>query len=335
MQRFTKNLGAMLSSDFELHLVTTNSEDLPSNTKDYFRIYGTKYSDTTAGETKALYSYLNNTSPDVVTQITKPPKHGLIVGALGEYFGVPTVYRLSGDRFGAYKVRMQWEEPFYFGYNNLIGRVPLELADYYIALGQHGKQTLTNRGVPEERIATLPPTIDSEKFQSDVPPVELPSVPDERRVVLFVGRLIRLKGIRTLESVIPDLVDRQQDLHFVLVGEPVDRLEIPQKYNNHVSVVGTVPPVEMPQYYSLADVLVHPSLTEGLPLVLIEALLSEVPVVARSVGDIPDITQNTFNNEAELKELLRDIDEIPLDNGDKFALNHMSLQYEKFYSEFD
>lgn len=334
MQRFTRNLGNMLTSDFDLHLITTNDESLPEETRNSFDIYGSEYPDTTRGEIKAIYSYLKNNSPDVVTQVTKPPKHGLIASALGKQFDVPTVYRLSGDRFGAYKVRPTLQKPIYFGYNNIFGRVPLQLSDYYISLGNSGRQSLVNRGVPEDRITILPPAIDSTKFQPDLAPVDLRSVPDDRQVVLFVGRLIRLKGVETLESIIPDVVDQRPDLHFVFVGDPDETLDVPSAYRDHITIVGAVPPDQMPHYYSLADVLVHPSLTEGVPLVLIEALLSEVPVIARSVGDIPDITQNTFQNESELKALLDRIGNLPLDDGYRFSIRELSKDYIQFYSRF-
>jgi glycosyltransferase involved in cell wall biosynthesis len=325
----------MLTSDFELHLVTTSAEDLFSETRTMFDLYGTEHPDTTAGEVKSLYNYLKNNSPDVVSQITRPPKHGTIVSTLGKKFSVPTVYRLSGDRFGAYSVRTGWEKVTHYGYNNIFGRIPVELSNRYITLGQNGKHSLINKGVSQNRITILPPAVDGAKFRSDVSPVNMPSVPSDRHVVLFVGRLIRLKGIRTLESVIPSVVDRQPDLHFVLVGEPTENLYVPEEYRDHVTVIGAVPPDEMPRYYALADILLHPSLTEGLPLVLIESLLSEVPIIAREVGDISDITDNTFTNDEEAKRLLCNFKKIPLDSGAKFDVNNLATDYKRFYALFE
>jgi glycosyltransferase involved in cell wall biosynthesis len=119
------------------------------------------------------------------------------------------------------------------------------------------------------------------------------------------------------------------------VGEPTHKPRLPEEYRDHVTVIGAVPPEQMPRYYALADVLLHPSLTEGLPLVLIESLLSEVPVIAREVGDIPDVTDNTFADNEELKKLLCNIEEIPLDDGTRFDLNNLATDYKGFYATFE
>jgi len=57
----------------------------------------------------------------------------------------------------------------------------------------------------------------------------------------------------------------------------------------NVMFLGSVPSADMPRYYALADLVILPSLSEGLPNVLLEASASAKPVIATDVGGISDI----------------------------------------------
>jgi glycosyltransferase involved in cell wall biosynthesis len=53
--------------------------------------------------------------------------------------------------------------------------------------------------------------------------------------------------------------------------------------------------LEIPKYLSASDIFVLPSVSEGLPVVILEALASGIPVVASRVGGIPDILTDGCN----------------------------------------
>lgn len=65
--------------------------------------------------------------------------------------------------------------------------------------------------------------------------------------------------------------------------------------NENVAIMKGSPHSEIPKYMSAADVFVLPSISEGLPLVILEALATGVPVVASRVGGIPDVVINEYN----------------------------------------
>ena len=52
---------------------------------------------------------------------------------------------------------------------------------------------------------------------------------------------------------------------------------------------------EIPEYMAAADLFVLPSLSEGLPIAMLEALATGVPVVASRVGGIPEVLIHEFN----------------------------------------
>lgn len=64
---------------------------------------------------------------------------------------------------------------------------------------------------------------------------------------------------------------------------------------HHIKILETSHHSEIPKYLSAADVFVLPSISEGLGLVILEALATGVPVVASRVGGIPDVLINEYN----------------------------------------
>jgi teichuronic acid biosynthesis glycosyltransferase TuaC len=110
----------------------------------------------------------------------------------------------------------------------------------------------------------------------------------DRFVVLFVGRLVREKGVRELVSAVLDLGD---PFLVVLVGSGPEAgfAADDRRAAGRLRYVGARPHDEVIRYMSAADVLVLPSYSEGLPTVLIEAGSIGLPVIASAVGGIPDL----------------------------------------------
>ena len=117
------------------------------------------------------------------------------------------------------------------------------------------------------------------------------------KIVMFVGRLTKSKGLDVLMEAFRNLADRN-DAVLVLVGDGPERLALAEKarakqIENRVFFVGKRTDVE--RLLGLADVFVLPSLYEGFPITLLEAMAARRAIVATRVGAVPVIVKNSVN----------------------------------------
>lgn len=332
VQQTILGISEILSKQYNLDLVTTASSMLPPEVENRYNIFGAEYNSTFRGSYAALDSYLEDNEPIALSYIIRPPTTGTIAALLAKRHGVPFIYRHSGETFRDYTLFQGYSSARLFGLKNIIGRIPLKLADKYIVLGPAGKYQLKNLGIPLSEIHVLPPPIDTDRFKK--PGSEIPvDIPDSTSVVLYVGRKSRLKGIESFERIIPAVIDKRPDIRFLFVGAG-KTISVPDRYQSHVFEVGKVNPTHIPKYFQRADVLVHPSLTEGFGRVLVEALATETPILVRAVGDMPSITSNTFVTEDEMVSHICNYESLYINDAERFTAKNLQAPYFGLFEQF-
>lgn len=108
-------------------------------------------------------------------------------------------------------------------------------------------------------------------------------------VVLFVGRLSRVKGVDTLLSAIEALEgDVRKSTRFVFIGDGPMRKDVEAAARGmpEIKIVGAVPHSSVFPFFTHADAYVLPSHSEGLPISLLEAMASGLPSIVSNVGGI-------------------------------------------------
>jgi glycosyltransferase involved in cell wall biosynthesis len=116
--------------------------------------------------------------------------------------------------------------------------------------------------------------------------------------LLFVGSIIETKGIRDLIEAIPYVVANFPDTQLLVVGEGNLKNEMIQltkklKIENNVTFKGSLPNNELPRYYASVDIFTLPSLSEGYPLVVMEALSSGTICVVSDIAIFKEIHKKT------------------------------------------
>jgi glycosyltransferase involved in cell wall biosynthesis len=122
--------------------------------------------------------------------------------------------------------------------------------------------------------------------------------PDHRRFCLLsVGRLHRVKNYCFLIRACAALRDQGLDFICWIVGEGPDRPALENQImasglEGRVYLIGHVPRTDLPGYYRYADLVVMTSKTEGIPVVLMEAMAHEKLVLAPNITGIPELVEH-------------------------------------------
>jgi glycosyltransferase involved in cell wall biosynthesis len=181
---------------------------------------------------------------------------------------------------------------------NRIDRLALRGADRVVAVSGSMRELLVRHGVAEERIQVIHNAVDSLETAPARPAAEVRSglgLGREQRIVGVVGRLSREKGQRVFLRALETVVRRLPGLTALVIGDGPDRgfLEEFSRRNGlagHVLFLGYQERVA--DFYQLLELLVLPSLSEGLPNSVLEAMSFGIPVLATSVGGVPEVIRN-------------------------------------------
>ncbi len=119
-------------------------------------------------------------------------------------------------------------------------------------------------------------------------------IPVSRPSLVWVGRMVPVKGLDVLLESCALLRDRGVDYHLYLVGDGPLRRQLMARteahcLSAHITFVGPKLHEELPDWYRAADLTLLPSRSEGLPNVLRESLACGTPFVASDVGGIHQI----------------------------------------------
>ena len=200
--------------------------------------------------------------------------HGTI---LQGYFGkIQTVFFILLQRFAACFI------------DQIICLSRLEISQYLEEkIGSPGKYTFIYNGIDVESTARR--RTDSLTMRK-----ELGIEPDDF-VGISVGRLVPVKGYDYLIETIRLLKPNIPNIRLLFVGDGSERKALEKQAEgagllNHVKFLGLRRNV--PEILSCADVFVLSSLNEGFGLVLVEAMTMRLPIVATSVGGVPEVVED-------------------------------------------
>jgi len=142
--------------------------------------------------------------------------------------------------------------------------------------------------------------------------------------VLTVGRLVGGKGFALLLDAVHALAARGRDVALTVVGDGPSRGHLHAQaarlgLGDRVEWVGALGQDEIRERYASADVFCLPSFAEGVPVVLMEAMAMEIPVVATRIAGIPELIEDGVSGllvtPARVDELADALDRLAGDPG--------------------
>ena len=246
------------------------------------------------------------------------PQAGFVATYAGNYLNVPSIVSARGNDLerAIFDPSRAAHILYALEHASAVTTNANELANKAIAL------------VPGLQVTVIPNGIDAEHFKplprnnalAESLNLIKEQVNETPRVIGFAGELRAKKGLRPLLSAYAQ-VNKKNPAKLLIVGDVragEDRQFFEEFKLSHPSaqiiVTGFVSPNDLPAYYSLMDVFVQPSLRDGLPNALLEAMACEKPVIGTPVGGIVDAITDcengklvSTNNAEELADAIHEL----------------------------
>ncbi len=161
-----------------------------------------------------------------------------------------------------------------------------------VAVSEGVREYLLRAGVQPNKIDMIRNGIDLRVFEHASPVVKEELGWNSFLLVGLVGRLSEEKGVDVFLASAVDVLSQLPDAKFVVVGDGPDRVKLDALVDelgirSSVHMLGRRD--DMPAVYASLDLMVSSSRREGLPMAILEAMASRLPVVATAVGGVPTI----------------------------------------------
>jgi glycosyltransferase involved in cell wall biosynthesis len=177
-------------------------------------------------------------------------------------------------------------------YEASCGKFIFRRSDHITVVSNAVAEHVRSTGIDSKPLTVIPNGVDAQLFH----PTPTPS--NTGKVVLFVGRLVSNKGPEVLVRAAPTILSKHSNARFVMVGDgPMMKSLMTDSRHNGSSAafqfLGTRH--DVPELMRQATVFVRPSKLEGMPLTVLEAMASGLPVVATPAGGTRELVQEGVN----------------------------------------
>jgi glycosyltransferase involved in cell wall biosynthesis len=180
-----------------------------------------------------------------------------------------------------------------------IGYLRKFITPHYIAVTRMEIPLIKDLGVDDDHVHFIPHGVNLDIFK----PVDSSNLKkalgiEGSKIILYVGRIAKGKGVDILVKILADLRREKMDVKLVIVGNDAGYLPIVKSLinnlhlNEHVFLIGFVNKLDLAKYYSMADLVIYPSRQEIFGLVLVEAMACGKPVIGSDIMGPSEIIVN-------------------------------------------
>jgi glycosyltransferase involved in cell wall biosynthesis len=171
-------------------------------------------------------------------------------------------------------------------YTNTISTATFHIADHIICYTDTEKKNIERLGIDNKKISVIHNGVDTNYF-TPFPVFK----PEGRKQIVWVGRYVPGKGVDYLIEAFSIVRKKIPETHLTLVGDGPEKaaiMEMIRKMDlqSSVTLVPYLDNAELPMLYRQSDVFVLPSIMEGVPRTLLEAMACGIPFV---ITDLPHL----------------------------------------------
>ncbi|MFX1487141.1 MAG: glycosyltransferase family 4 protein [Promethearchaeota archaeon] len=243
--------------------------------------------------------------------------------AVSKMMNVPFVYTVQGIGTRTDHLFVNAVAEFYdWTIERLIARV----ASRAILLSKSLVSRTRKVGIEDSRSVVIPSGVDLDHFNPRRPEVKKRAavlrnelgISSNNIVIGYVGRLVPAKGLSYLILALKHIEREHPDIVLLIIGDGPEKANLERMAKDlKIKTVFAGWQSDTAPYYAIMGIFVLPSLFEGLPLVILEAMAMGKPVVATNVGGTADLIANRKNGflvpvrdheriASALKELIED-----------------------------
>jgi len=244
-----------------------------------------------------LYRIVRSNDVDVIHALSDFSTHTASAAAVSAMTNVPFVYTIQSI---GWKTNNLVSDALMELYEWSIARAIARKADKVILLSERLMPRAKKLNVKDNKIVVVPPGVDCNYFDPERPETKDRSAElrrkldlGEDKIIGYVGRLFQGKGIHYLVSAMKEMKDEHSDVTLLIIGDGPERGNLERMTTTAgIKTLFAGWQSDVLPYYSLMDVFVLPSLFEGVPNVLLEAMAMGKPIVATNVGGNADLVED-------------------------------------------
>ncbi len=248
-----------------------------------------------------IYRHVLQREIDIIHALMDYSTNTAVASLVSKKTGVPFVYNVQGmgTRTGRFVVDVLAEF-----YDWTIERFISGNSKKLIILSRSLISRTRKLGVEDSRVAVIPSGVDPLWYDPGRPDVKRKAdqlradfgIDSDHVVIGFVGRLVPAKGLSHLLVATKKIQAEFPNVVLLIVGDGPQKTQL-QRMAKELNLRTTFTGYQndTPPYYALMDVFILPSLFEGLPGVVLEAMAMEKAVIATNVGGTADLVVNGEN----------------------------------------
>ncbi len=238
--------------------------------------------------------FIKKETPEIIHAFFVVPS-GVVAYVLYKRYKIPYIVYLGGsdvpgvdkDRYG---IIYNIITPFI--------KIIWNTAMYTIAASE-GLKEYAQKVDTKQRFTVIPNGVDLSRFKPQANKKKKDTVKETIKL-LAIGRLIPRKGFQYLLQALPEVLKTKKKFQLDIIGSgpyqnELQRIVKEHKLESYVRFLGLVEYEQLLKYYQEADVLINASYGEGMPLVVLEAMGTGLPIIATKVPGNEELVKHGVN----------------------------------------